>query len=155
MCFLFDETGGSTCMKGDGHVVGHSYCSRSGTKPKMRASESDTHFTSMTVTSLTDEPVLCVIIFKGEPRTIKSTNANDLSSPGYVYEQENNPILWLRPDTIHLRRICCPLNITKLMFRIVLEKGTHSREVWCVNSTARPYLQCVNEVRGVAPVERS
>ena len=66
LCFLFDETGGNTCMKGDGHVGGQTYLSRTGSKRKVRASESDNYFTTMTVTLLTGEPVLCVIIFKGE-----------------------------------------------------------------------------------------
>ena len=66
MCFVFDETGGNTCMKGDGHVGGRKYLGRAGTRPKIRASESDNHFTTLTVTSLTGEAALRVVIFKGE-----------------------------------------------------------------------------------------
>lgn len=66
MCFVFDETGGNTCMKGDGHVGGRRHLCRRGTTPKIQASESDNHFTTLTVTSLTGEPALCVVIFKGE-----------------------------------------------------------------------------------------
>ena len=66
MCFVFDETGGNTCMKNDGHVGGRKYIRRPGQSAKLRASESDNHFTSLTVSALTGEAALCVVIFKGE-----------------------------------------------------------------------------------------
>ena len=66
MCFVFDETGGNTCMVGDGHVGGRRYVTRRGMQPKLRASANDNHFTTLTVTALTGEPVLCVVIFKGK-----------------------------------------------------------------------------------------
>jgi hypothetical protein len=81
MGFLFDETGGNTCMKNDGHVGGRKYVSRSGTKPKLRASESDNHFTTLTVTSLTGEPVLCVVIFKGEQILNSTSQFNSNEDP--------------------------------------------------------------------------
>ena len=66
MCFVFDETGGNTCMKNDGHAGGKRYLHRPGQSAKLRASECDNHFTSLTVSSLTGEAALCVVIFKGE-----------------------------------------------------------------------------------------
>ena len=66
MCFVFDETGGNTCMKNDGHAGGKKYIRRTGQAAKMRASESDNHFTSLTVSALTGESALCAVIFKGK-----------------------------------------------------------------------------------------
>ena len=61
-CFVFDETGGNTCKKNDGHVSGRKYICQPGQSTKMRASESDNHFTSLTVSALTSEAALCVVI---------------------------------------------------------------------------------------------
>ena len=51
MCFVFDETGGNTCMKNDGHIAGTRYFHRRGTSAKMWATESDNHFTSLAVST--------------------------------------------------------------------------------------------------------
>jgi len=58
---VFDETGGNTCMKHDGHVAGMRYVHRQGATAKM----SDNYFTLLTVPSLTDEAAMCVVIFVG------------------------------------------------------------------------------------------
>ena len=76
MCFVFDETGGNTCMKNDGQNGGTRYIHRPGSCAKIRASESDNHFTSLTVSALSGEAALCVIIFKGEMICIKKFNSN-------------------------------------------------------------------------------
>ena len=51
-------------MKGDGHVGGCQLLGRRGTAVKIQASKTDNHFISLTVTSLTGQPALCVVIFK-------------------------------------------------------------------------------------------
>ena len=63
--FMFDETGGNTNMKNDGHYGGTKYLSKRGQCVKMMASEVENHFTTLTVTALTGEADLCVVILKG------------------------------------------------------------------------------------------
>ena len=65
-CYVFDETGGNINMKMDGHYGGTTYLTQPGCTPMLRASENESHFSTLTVTSLSGEPALCVIIFKGE-----------------------------------------------------------------------------------------
>ena len=80
MCFVFDKTGGNTCIKNDGQNGGTRYTHRPGSRAKIRASESDNHFTSLMVSALFSEAALCDIIFKGEIECIKKFN-----SKIYVY----------------------------------------------------------------------
>ena len=85
MAFVFDETGGNTCMKADGHVGGRRYVTRKGQRAKLQASESDNHFTSLTVTSLTGEAALCVVIFKGEFAIVENLSSDTaLISPAIL-----------------------------------------------------------------------
>ena len=62
MCFVFNETGGNTCMKHYCHVGGRKYIHWPGRSAEIRASESDNYFTSLTVSALTRESALCVVI---------------------------------------------------------------------------------------------
>ena len=65
MCLVVDEVGSNISQRGDGHVRGRKYCCEFGSIPQNRASHNDRHFTCLGFTSLSDEPVLCVVIIAG------------------------------------------------------------------------------------------
>jgi len=65
MCFVGDEIGSNISQKGDGHVGGQMFIVERGVTPKKRCSVKDHHFTVMGLTSLTGEPVMCVVIIAG------------------------------------------------------------------------------------------
>ena len=62
---VFDELGGNTSQKHDGNVEGQLILCERGNTPQRKISTRGKHYTMMGVTSLTGEPVMCIIIFAG------------------------------------------------------------------------------------------
>ena len=64
-CFVGDEVGGNLSMKGDGHAGGQKFLTGTGTVPYRKCSNSEKRFTLIGLTSLDGQPVMCVLIIKG------------------------------------------------------------------------------------------
>ena len=65
MCIVGDEVGGNTSQKGDGYIgVTLHLCKRNLT-PQSKTSNKDKNFVLMGLTTLTDKPLMCCVIFKG------------------------------------------------------------------------------------------
>ena len=80
MVICFDELGGNTSQKGDGHVGGQLLLCETGKTPQVKISTRDKHYTIMGLATLTGEPVMCVVIFAGtKPNPLCKTGL-DLSA---------------------------------------------------------------------------
>ena len=66
MVIVFDETGGNTSQKGDGHMGGQLLMCEKGKTPQTKISTRDKHYAVMGLTSLTGHPVMCIVIFSGK-----------------------------------------------------------------------------------------
>ena len=66
MCIVFDEVGGNTSQKGDGHKGEAKYVCEIGSIPQQKMSEKDKKFTVLGLTCLDGKPLMCVIIIKGK-----------------------------------------------------------------------------------------
>ena len=65
MCIVGDEVGGNTSQKGDGHVGGTSHWYERNNIPQSKTSNKDNRFILIGLTTLTDKPLMCCVIFKG------------------------------------------------------------------------------------------
>ena len=66
MCLVVDEVGSNSSQRGDGHIGGQKYQCEKGMIPQIKASHSnERHFTTLGFTSLSGEPVLCLVIIAG------------------------------------------------------------------------------------------
>lgn len=63
-CIVGDETGGNLSMKGDGGRKKF-LCAR-GDVPRTKASGCDRHFTTIGLTLLTGDPLMCIVVMKGK-----------------------------------------------------------------------------------------
>ena len=63
-CIVGDETGGNLSMKGDGGR-NKFLCAR-GDVPRNKTSGNDRHFTTIGLTLLTGDPLMCIVVMKGK-----------------------------------------------------------------------------------------
>lgn len=80
MVICFDELGGNTSQKGDGHVGGQLPLCETGKTPQIKISTRDTHYTTMGLTVLTGDPVMCVVIFTGKKTNTLCETGLELSA---------------------------------------------------------------------------
>ena len=83
MCLVVDEVGSNISQRGDGHITGTKYCCEHGTIPNNEVSHNDRHFTMLSFTALTGEPVLCVIIIAGVTQAFEVEMGIDLDAPTF------------------------------------------------------------------------
>ena len=66
MCFVVDEVCSTSSQRDDSHVGRQKYQCESGMIPQIKASHSnERHFTTLGFTSLSGEPVLCLVMIAG------------------------------------------------------------------------------------------
>ena len=64
-CLVMDETGGDTNMVNDSAAGGVSYVGRKGTEIRSVAGKKGKRYTTIGLTALNGDPVMCVVIFAG------------------------------------------------------------------------------------------
>ena len=64
-CIVGDEVGGNISMKGDGHAGGRLYLAAKGRVAYRKYCKADRKFTLIGLTSLTGQPVMCIVIIQG------------------------------------------------------------------------------------------
>ena len=64
-CLVGDEVGGNISMKGDGHAGGRLYLAAKGRVAYRKYCKADRKFTLIGLTSLTGQPVMCIVIIQG------------------------------------------------------------------------------------------
>ena len=64
-CIVGDELGGNISMKGDGHAGGRLYLAAKGRIAYRKYCKSDRKFTLIGLTSLTGQPVMCIVVIQG------------------------------------------------------------------------------------------
>ena len=62
---VVDEVGSDLSPKGDVHIGGAKYACKKGTVPQNKVKHTDKHFTLLGFTTLSGEPVLCLVITAG------------------------------------------------------------------------------------------
>ena len=65
MCLVVHEVGSNLSQKGDGHIGGQKYVCERVTVPQNKVEHRKSHFTLLGFTSLSGDPVLCVVIMAG------------------------------------------------------------------------------------------
>ena len=79
LCFVGDEVGGNLSMKGDGHAGGQKFLTGTGTVPYRKCSNSEKRFTLIGLTALDGQPVMCVLILKGNRRNLSVETGIDIT----------------------------------------------------------------------------
>ena len=77
---FFDKTGRNTSQKGDGHKGGQLLMCEKGETTQTKISTRGKHYTVMGLTSLTGEPVMCVVLFSREKPNALCELCLDLSA---------------------------------------------------------------------------
>ena len=79
LCFVGDKVGGNLLMKGDGHTGGQKFLTGTGTVPYRKYSNSEKRFTLIGLTALDGQPVMCVLILKGNRRNLSIETGIDIT----------------------------------------------------------------------------
>ena len=67
-CLVMNEVGANIGQRGNGHVVGRLVLCAQGDVPQKKVFNGDRHFTTIPITLLTGEPLICIVIFSGKIR---------------------------------------------------------------------------------------
>ena len=70
-CLVGDKVGENISMKGDGRAEGRLYLAAKGRVVYRKYCKADRKFTLIGLTSLSGQPVMCIVIIKGTIRTIE------------------------------------------------------------------------------------
>lgn len=65
ICIMMDEVGGNISQNGDGSKGGERYVTGKGMVPQLKSNAKDKHYTLLELTTLSGDPVKCVVIFAG------------------------------------------------------------------------------------------
>ena len=65
MCLVVDEVGSNLSQKGDGHIGGQMYMCERGAVPQIKVQHKEKHFTLLGFTTLSGNPVLCLLVISG------------------------------------------------------------------------------------------
>ena len=94
-CLVFDEVGSSTSMMKDGHMGGKKYVCAVDDQVKEVSTNSARHFTTIGLTALDGNPVICVVIVQGKKRDILVEAGIDLE---YIIDDDNDDIQYAIND---------------------------------------------------------
>jgi hypothetical protein len=87
MCIVMDEVGCNINMTKDGHVNGTKFVVDKNDEAKQKASKKGRHFTCLGLTSLSGDPVMCVVIIDGKTDDLLVRTGVDMDC-GKYYEKE-------------------------------------------------------------------
>lgn len=90
-CIVMDEVGADLNMLNDGAIGGTKFISRKGNIAKMNATKKSKRFTTLGLTNLCGDAIMCVIIFEGKERSIIQESGIDPFHPLYnEYEHDHH-----------------------------------------------------------------
>ena len=90
LSFVDDEVGGNLSMKGDSHVGGQKFLTGTGTVPYIKYSNSEKGVTLIGLTALDGQPVMCVLILKGNRKNLLDETGIDITVIPDGQEGSNN-----------------------------------------------------------------
>ena len=80
-CVVMDEVGSDLNMMNDGHLGGTKFITRKGNNAVINATKKSKRFTCLGLTTLSGQPLMCVVIFEGKERNPVMESGIDMFHP--------------------------------------------------------------------------
>ena len=80
-CVVMDEVGSDLNMMNDGHLGGTKFITRRGNNAVINSTKKSKRFTVLGLTTLTGDPLMCVVIFEGKERNPLMESGIDIFHP--------------------------------------------------------------------------